>query len=225
MRLVLCVRMSWRTFWVVVMVWAMIVNVTGNDPGNHLSKDSKEAAYWHHNSCLFLIYCIIYCIMWWKVGTVGGLSPPKTATSQYTTHSWEGPIASDQWPVHCLANEKVTQEVSTKQEDLEENMGAVTDRERQRCIFLDLIVRKVVALETKHVFHEYQTLKPPFFLQIYGLLQATFGDNGAGMCYTAHRPGRPKPRGHQGSMLWRDSNFSSNAHSTARCHHRGSLIK
>lgn len=167
MRLVLCVRISWRTFWVVVMVWAMIVNVAGNDPGNHLSKDTKEAAYWYHNSCLFLIYCIIYCIMWWKVGTVGGLSPPKTATSQYTTHSWEGPIASDQWPVHCLANEKLTQEVSTKQEDLEENMGAVTERGRQRCIFLDLTVRKVVALETKHLFHEYQTLKTPFFFGRY----------------------------------------------------------
>lgn len=42
-------------------------------------------------------------------------------------------------------------------------MGAVTERERQRCIFLDLIVRKVVALETKHLFHEYQTLKTTFF--------------------------------------------------------------
>ena len=161
MCLVLCVRTSWRTFWVMVMVWAMLVKGTGIDPGNHLSKGTKEAAYWHHNSCLFLIYCIIYCIMWWKVGTVGGLSPPKAATSQYTTHSWEGPIASDQWPVHCLANEKLTQEVSTKQEDLEENVGAVTERGRQRCIFLDLIVRKVVALETKHVFHECQTISNP----------------------------------------------------------------
>jgi len=45
MCLVLCVRTSWRTFWVVVMVWAMLVKGTGIDPGNHLSKDSKEAAY------------------------------------------------------------------------------------------------------------------------------------------------------------------------------------
>ena len=65
--------------------------------------------------------------------------------------------------MHCLANEQSTQEVSTKQEDLEENEGAVIERGRQRCILLDLIVRKVVALETKHLFHEYQSLKMPFF--------------------------------------------------------------
>ena len=99
--------------------------------------------------------------------------------------------------MHCLANEKSMQEVSTKQEDLEENEGAVIERGRQRCIFLDLIVRKVVALGTKHLFHEYQSLKMPFFLQMYGLLQATFGDNWDEIRYTAHRPGRLKPRGHK----------------------------